>query len=206
MENPFRRRTGGFLCCLSFSHTKGYKLARQMSGHRRRKMRITELFLDELERETPGSRLALERVPEGKNAWKPHEKSMPLGYLAYLVAAMPSWISMTVNLDELDLYPPGKPRTAPPDWKSRQDLLDLLESNVAGARAALRHTSDEHLMKTWKLLVGGRVVSEEPRYVVIRDTVFNHAAHHRGQLTVYLRLCGAKVPAIYGPSADEGTF
>jgi uncharacterized damage-inducible protein DinB len=169
-------------------------------------MTITELFLDELERETVGSRLTLERVPEGKNDWKPHEKSMPLGYLAYLVAAMPSWISMAINQDELDLYPPGKPKSKPPDWRSRSELLTLLEENVAKAREALKKTTDEHLMTMWKLLVGGRVVSEEPRYVVIRDSVFNHASHHRGQLTVYLRLCSASVPAIYGPSADEGKF
>lgn len=169
-------------------------------------MQIRELFLDELERETAGSRLSLERVPEGKNDWKPHEKSMPLGYLAYLVAAMPSWIAMAINQDELDLYPPGKPKSKPPDWHSRKELLDLLEANVAQAREALKKTTDEHLMTMWKLLVGGRVVSEEPRYVVIRDSVFNHAAHHRGQLTVYLRLCNASVPAIYGPSADEGKF
>jgi len=169
-------------------------------------MQIKELFLDELERETEGSRHTLERVPEGKNDWKPHEKSMPLGYLAYLVAAMPSWIAMAINQDELDLYPPGKPKSKPPDWKSRKELLDLLDANVAQAREALKKTTDEHLMTMWKLLVGGRVVSEEPRYVVIRDSVFNHAAHHRGQLTVYLRLCNASVPAIYGPSADEGKF
>lgn len=169
-------------------------------------MQIKELFLDELERESNSNRLALERVPEGKNGWKPHEKSMQLGYLAYLVAAMPSWITMTINQDELDLAPPGKPKPSPPDWKSRKELLDLLDANVAQAREALKKTTDEHLMTTWKLLVGGRVVSEEPRYVVIRDMVFNHQAHHRGQLTVYLRLCGASVPAIYGPSADEGKF
>jgi len=169
-------------------------------------MQIKELFLDELERETEGSRHTLERVPEGNNDWKPHEKSMPLGYLAYLVAAMPSWIAMAINQDELDLYPPGKPKSKPPDWKSRKELLDLLDANVAQAREALKKTTDEHLMTMWKLLVGGRVVSEEPRYVVIRDSVFNHAAHHRGQLTVYLRLCNASVPAIYGPSADEGKF
>lgn len=169
-------------------------------------MQIKELFLEELKTEAEGSRHALERVPEGKNSWKPHEKSMQLGYLAHLVATMPSWVAMAINQDELDLAPAGKPRPKPPEWKSRKELLDLLESSVAQAREALKKTTDEHLMTTWKLLVGGRVVSEDPRYVVIRDAVFNHAAHHRGQLTVYLRLCNASVPAIYGPSADEGQF
>jgi uncharacterized damage-inducible protein DinB len=169
-------------------------------------MKITELFLDELEREAEGSRHALQRVPEGKNDWKPHEKSMALGSLARLVAYMPSWIAMTINQDELDLNPDGKQPPKPPEWHSRRELLDFLDKSVAEAREALKKTSDEHLMTTWKLLVGGRVVSEDPRYVVIRDSVFNHAAHHRGQLTVYLRLCNASVPAIYGPSADEGKF
>lgn len=169
-------------------------------------MQMKQLFLDELEREAEGTRHAIERVPEGKNGWKPHEKSMQLGSLARLVATMPSWIAMTINQDELDLAPEGKPQPKPPEWKSRKELLDLLDSSVTQAREALQKTTDEHLTTTWKLLAGGRVVMEEPRYVVIRDTVFNHAAHHRGQLTVYLRLCNASVPAIYGPSADEGKF
>ncbi len=169
-------------------------------------MQIKELFLDELQREAEGNRLALERVPEGKNDWKPHEKSMPLGSLARLVASMPSWIAMAINQDELDLAPNGKPQPKPPEWQSRKELLELLDASVAQAREALKKATDEHLMTNWKLLAGGRVVSDEPRYVVIRDMVFNHLAHHRGQLTVYLRLCNASVPAIYGPSADEGKF
>ena len=169
-------------------------------------MKITELFLDELEREAEGTRHAIERVPEGKNDWKPHEKSMPLGNLARLVADMPSWIAMIINQDKLDLSPNGKPMPKPPEWKSRRELLELLDNGVAQAREALNKTTDEHLMTNWKLLVAGRVVSNDPRYAVIRDTVFNHAAHHRGQLTVYLRLLNASVPAIYGPSADENSF
>lgn len=169
-------------------------------------MKITELFLDELKREAEGSRRALERVPEGKNDWKPHEKSMPLGSLANLVASMPSWIPMVINQNELDLNPPGAPPRKPPVWQKRSELLDALDANVAQAREALEKTSDEHLMTTWKLLVSKQVVSEDPRYVVIRDAVFNHCAHHRGQLTVYLRLLNAMVPAIYGPSADDNRF
>lgn len=169
-------------------------------------MKITELFLDELEREAEGSRHAIERVPEGKNDWKPHEKSMPLGSLARLVADMPSWIAMAINQDELDLSPKGKPMAKPPEWHSRREVIEMLQKNVATAREALKQTTDEHLMTHWKLLVSGQVVMDEPRYVVIRDTVFNHAAHHRGQLTVYLRLLNASVPAIYGPSADENSF
>jgi len=169
-------------------------------------MKLTELFLDELEREAAGTRHALQRVPEGRNDWKPHERSMPLGSLATLVAAMPSWIVNTIKLDELDLNPPNGSRPKPLEWRTREELLQALDRNVEQAREALANTTDEHLMTPWRLLVAGRVVSEQPRHVVIRDAVFNHLAHHRGQLTVYLRLNNASVPAIYGPSADEGKF
>jgi uncharacterized damage-inducible protein DinB len=169
-------------------------------------MKLTELFLAELEREALGTRQTLQRVPEGRNDWKPHERSMPLGYLAYLVATMPSWIVNTIKLDELDLNPPNGSRPKPPEWRTRAELVEALDGHVAKAREALANTTDEHLLTSWRLLVGGRVVSEEPRHVVIRDAVFNHLAHHRGQLTVYLRLNNASVPAIYGPSADEGKF
>jgi uncharacterized damage-inducible protein DinB len=169
-------------------------------------MKMTELFLAELERETSGTRRVLERVPEGRNDWKPHEKSMPLGHLATLVATLPGWVSMTVEQDELDLNPPGGSRPKQEDFKSRQDLIDAFDKSVAKARESLTKTNDEHLMKPWRLLVGGNVVHEQPRHIILRDSVFNHLAHHRGQLTVYLRLNGAPVPAIYGPSADEGKF
>ena len=166
-------------------------------------MQMTDFFLAELEREAAASRRALVRVPEGRSDWKPHEKSMPLGYLATLVATMPGWIAMTINMDELDLNPPGGKRYREPDLTTVQALVEGLDKSVAQARAALCATSDEHLLTPWRLLSGGRVVMEQPRYVVIQDSVFNHLAHHRGQLTVYLRLNGAPVPAIYGPTADE---
>lgn len=168
-------------------------------------MTLTECFAAQLEREADRCRRALERVPEGRNDWKPHEKSMPLGYLATLVASMPSWVGMAVSRDELDLAPPGAEPYRPPEWRAVSDLLATLDESVAAARAALRDTADAHLLTPWKLLVAGRVVMEEPRQVVIGDT-FTHLAHHRGQLTVYLRLNDAPVPALYGPSADEKTF
>jgi uncharacterized damage-inducible protein DinB len=168
-------------------------------------MKMTDLFLGELSSEAPATRRTLERVPEGRDDWKPHEKSMPLGYLARLVATLPSWVTLTIKQDELDLQPSGQKPT-PPDTRTNRALLKAFDDSVAGAREALATTSDDHLMTTWRLLVAGRVVSEQPRYVVIRDAVFNHLAHHRGQLTVYLRLNGAPVPSIYGPSADDGRF
>ncbi len=169
-------------------------------------MKMTESFLAELDREGARTRKALERVPEGRPDWKPHPKSMPLGHLAALVANLPSWIVFTVNQDELDIRPPGgKPYTMP-EWKTAADLVKILDDGVAQAREALQMTTDEHLMKPWRFLVGGVVAGEDPRHVVLRDTVFNHLAHHRGQLTVYLRLNDKPVPSIYGPSADERLF
>lgn len=93
-----------------------------------------------------------------------------------------------------------------PEWTTTDDLLNVFEKSFADAREALQGTNDEHLMKPWRFLVGGRVMAEDPRHVVLRDTVMNHLAHHRGQLTVYLRLNEKTVPAIYGPSADERPF
>jgi uncharacterized damage-inducible protein DinB len=169
-------------------------------------MKLTDYFLDELQREAAGTRSALERVPEGKADWQPHEKSMKLGQLATLVATMPGWVAMMVNQNELDLHPPGGSKYKQEELHTSQELVAALEGSVAKAREALTNTTDEHLMTPWQFKVAGKVVSEEPRYVMIRDAVFNHLAHHRGQLTVYLRLAGASVPAIYGPSADEGSF
>ncbi|HZS98449.1 MAG TPA: DinB family protein [Terriglobales bacterium] len=172
---------------------------------RQHPMKVTELLLAELDREAAGIRKTLERVPEGKNDWKPHEKSMPLGALATLVANIPAWLDMVVNMDELDINPAGGPKFRPPDWKTRQDLIQQFEASLKKGREVLQKTTDHHLFNTkWKLLSGGKVMSDQQRYVAIRDGVLNHMAHHRGQLTVYLRLNEAKVPALYGPSADEG--
>jgi uncharacterized damage-inducible protein DinB len=165
-------------------------------------MMLTECFLAQLERETAISRRVLERVPEGRPDWKPHEKSMPLGYLATLVATMPSWIAMTISQDELDVSPRSGEGYRPKEWKTSQDLLRLVDDSAALARDALAGTSDERLQTAWRLLAGGRVVSESLRHVVVADT-FSHIAHHRGQLTVYLRLNGIPVPSVYGPTADE---
>jgi len=167
-------------------------------------MKITELLLEELDREAEGIRKTLEHVPEGKNDWKPHEKSMPLGALATIVANIPAWLDMVVNTDELDINPPGGSKYRPPAWKTRRDLLNQFEASLKKGREVLQNTTDEHLLNTkWRMLSGGKPMSEQTRYVAIRDGVLNHLAHHRGQLTVYLRLNGAMVPAIYGPSADE---
>jgi uncharacterized damage-inducible protein DinB len=167
-------------------------------------MKLTQLFLAELDREATRTRRTLEYVPLGRDDWKPHPKSMPLGRLAGLVASMPSWITLIIDQDELDLNPPaGRGQYQQP---STDKLVDALDKHVTKARESISKTNDEYLLTTkWRLLVGGNVVSEAPRHIVLRDTL-NHLAHHRGQLTVYLRLNNQTVPAIYGPSADDQRF
>ena len=168
-------------------------------------MKLNELLLAELDREAVGIRKTLERVLEGKNDWKPHEKSMPLGYLATIVATIPGWIDMVVNMDELDINPPGGPKFKAQEWKTRRELIEQFEASLKKGREVLANTTDDRLLNAkWRMLAAGKLMSEQPRYVAIRDCVLNHMAHHRGQLTVYLRMNDAKVPAIYGPSADEG--
>jgi uncharacterized damage-inducible protein DinB len=168
-------------------------------------MKMTDQFLAQLDGEATRTRRALERVPEGREEWKPHEKSMPLGRLAMLVARMPSWVAMIVKQDELDLKPAAGSNVDQRPLRTSAELVQALDEGIAGAREALRATDEAHLMKPWRLLVGGKVVSEDPRHAVLRDT-FMHLSHHRGQLTVYLRLNEVPVPAIYGPSADDARF
>lgn len=168
-------------------------------------MKLTEFFTKQLEREVAISRRALGRVPEGRADWKPHEKSMALGYLANLVATMPSWIAMAVLQDELDLAPTSGAGYKAPEWKTNAELLANLETAAAQGRDALAGTTDQHLATHWRLLVAGNTVAENPRHEVVADTLC-HAAHHRGQLSVYLRLMDIAVPSIYGPTADEQRF
>jgi uncharacterized damage-inducible protein DinB len=168
-------------------------------------MNIKEFLLNEMTREVDRSRRALQEVPSGKYDWKPHEKSMIFGYLADMVATIPMWITMQIKQDELDVAPEGGSQMKREPKESSEALVKALDEAAAGARAAFESTSDEHLMTNWKLLARGQVVMEAPRYEMIQDTI-SHWSHHRGQMTVYLRLLGAKVPAIFGPSADEQKF
>jgi uncharacterized damage-inducible protein DinB len=161
-------------------------------------MNLNELLLAQLERETAATRKTIERVPEGKDDWKPHPKSMQLGYLSSLVAGMFGWIAMMIDKDFLDLAGGGGPSAS-----TTAERLALFDKSVAAARQALSGTTEEHLLQPWQLRVNGNVVDEKPRHIMIADT-FSHLAHHRGQLTVYLRLNDQPIPSIYGPTADEG--
>lgn len=165
-------------------------------------MKLTDFYLAQLDHEAEVTRRVLQRVPQGRNDWKPHEKSMEFGYLAALCAGMLLWTVFMVNQEELDLATQGADFT-PKVQSSADDLVKLLDESVVAARKALSSTNDEHLLKPWRFMMAGKVVSEQPRYVAIRDAIFSHLAHHRGQLSVYLRLNEALVPAMYGPSADE---
>jgi uncharacterized damage-inducible protein DinB len=168
-------------------------------------VQMIDFFSALLEREAGMTRRALERVPEGRNDWKPHPKSMPLGYLAALVARLPSWVGMVIELDEYEMQSQGS-RYQPVVVPATRELLRDFEAGVVHARQAFDRTTDAHLLTNWRLLVGGRPVVDLPRHIVLIDSVMSHLSHHRGQLTVYLRLNDVPVPALFGPSADETGF
>ena len=169
-------------------------------------MPLTELLLPEFDQEMTATRRVLERVPDGRTSWRPHPKSMTLGRLATLLAELPGWVVNALTRDELDIMPPGGPPLKFEALESTARILELFDRNVASARAALARASDVEFRRPWAFKVAGRTVTTNPKYEVYRRTVLNHIAHHRGQLTVYLRLNDAPVPAVYGPTADEPNF
>lgn len=169
-------------------------------------MTFTEMIMPEFDQEMANTRKTLERVPEEKFAWKPHEKSYSLVELATHVADIPGWTAKAFGQDELDVSPPGAPPYRLEDAKSREQLMADFEKNVTSARDALEAASDERWQGQWTLLAGGRKILTQPRTKIMRDFVMNHLIHHRAQLGVYLRLLDVPVPATYGPSADEGGF
>src|SRR5262245_51934597 len=169
-------------------------------------MSISVSLLPEFDLEMANTRKALERVPDDKFGWKPHEKSWVMGGLATHLANLPSWTVFTINQDSLDLAPPGAEPFKLEQKNSRQEILDDFDKNVAAARAAISGASDEELLKPWTLLKGGVTLMTLPKIAVMRGFVMNHIIHHRGQFTVYLRLNDVPVPSIYGPSADEGAM
>lgn len=169
-------------------------------------MALSDALLPEFDMEMANTRKTLDRVPEDKFGWKPHEKSFSMGHLASHLATLPSWSVMAINQDSIDIAPVGEPPQKGPEAKTAKELLDMFDANVVAARAAIAGASDEQLFRTWTLLSGGKTVLTLPKIAVLRSFVMNHNIHHRAQLGVYLRLNDIPVPSIYGPSADEGGF
>ena len=162
---------------------------------------IATALIAEIEHEAAVTRTCLERVPSDKFDWKPHEKSMTFGRLASHIAEMFGWTPPTMEHAELDFakmdYKPFEPKTT-------ADLLEFMDKNVAEAIETLKNSPDERFMETWTMRNGETVYFTMPKVAVMRSFVMNHIVHHRGQLSVYLRLNDIAVPSIYGPSADEG--
>ncbi len=169
-------------------------------------MAISQALLPEFDQEMANTRKTLERVPDDKFGWKPHDKSGTMGWLAGHVANLSSWPIYILGGDSLDIHPPGQPAPTPPKIESKKDLLATFEKSQRETRQAIAAASDQDLMKPWSLLSGGKTIFTMPKVAVLRSFVMNHLIHHRAQLTVYLRLNDVPVPALYGPSADEGGF
>lgn len=157
-------------------------------------------FVEEFVKECAATRRMLERVPEDRFGWKPHDKSMGLGQLASHIAENPQWAAWAVNDDVLDMGPDTyKPFMA----KDRDELLKTFDMNVIDARKALESADEGAVSNTWRMKWEGNVVIEAPRIEVLRSFLVSHLIHHRGQLTVYLRMNDVPLPQIYGPTADE---
>lgn len=163
-------------------------------------MSMNSAFIAELKMEAASTRKMLERVPADKNDWTPHEKSMKLGRLSTHVAELPGWTAMTMNADELDF---AKMDYKPVTNATREELLAIHDKNVAVAILALENAKDEDFDKMWTLRRGEQVLLSMPKKVVLRSMAFSHLYHHRGQLSLYLRLLDVPVPGMYGPSADD---
>jgi uncharacterized damage-inducible protein DinB len=169
-------------------------------------MPIRDSLLPEFDREMANTRKTLERVPDEKWDWKPHPKSGTMGWLASHVSNMPLWTTMTLSNNELDINPPGGSQQSWTPPKNRQEMLNAFDQQLMEARGKLASAEDSAMMATWSLLNGGQTIFSMPRVAVLRSFVMNHMIHHRAQLTVYLRLNDVPVPALYGPSGDEGGF
>lgn len=165
-------------------------------------MRLVEPILMELEQEAAATRRVLERVPEDKLSWKPHSKSMSLGQLALHIATTPGNVANLANGDGLEAPPQFQQEEA----TRRQQILDALESSLDQARAIVGAMDDERATSVWTMSRGGQVMMSLPRIGILRVIMLNHWYHHRGQLTVYLRLLDIPLPSVYGPSADESPF
>ena len=169
-------------------------------------MAINDTILPEFDHEMATTRRTLERVPEGNPDWKPHDRSMTISRLAGHLAELPAFAAATFQGESFDFQPAGAPPMQPTMMTSRKQLLDTFDNNVAAARGAISNASDADMQKLWTLMNGGKSIFSMPRISVLRTMILNHVIHHRGQLSVYLRMNNVPVPSIYGPSADEGSM
>jgi len=166
-------------------------------------MPLNESLIAELQMEAAGTRKMIERVPEKSFNWKPHDKSMTLGRLAYHIAENPQWVSVTVDKDEIDF---AAKDYVEKEAKTTAELLKVFDESLAEAVECLKNASDEKLMGNWTMRNGEHVYFTMPKIAVLRSFVLNHIIHHRGQLSVYLRILDVPLPQIYGPTADETNF
>src|SRR5260221_6008295 len=166
-------------------------------------MSIAESMLPEFDHETATTRTLLERVPDAMAAWKPHVKSMSLGELAMHVSNIPAWAPVTLKETGFDTNPPGGDQHIPQKFESTVKMLDAYDQGVKTSRALLAATTDGEMMVPWALKNGGTIGFSMPRVAVFRSLIMNHVIHHRGQLSVYLRLSDVPLPSIYAPTADS---
>lgn len=165
-------------------------------------MTISELLLPEWDLEIATTRTVLERVPDDKADWKPHEKSFSMAHLAQLVARMPAWVDRVTDYPELDIAPVGGPKAAGYSNQPSAELLALFDENAKAGREAIARTTDEVFGQQWSFKAAGHTMFTQPKYLALRTSVINHLVHHRAQLGVYLRMVNEKVPSMYGPTAD----
>jgi len=165
-------------------------------------MPISQALLPEFDHEMANTRKTLERAPDAKWNWKPHEKSGQLGWLVTHLANLPGWGASVLTSDSFDFAPGGK-MIELPKAATTKEALEIFDKNVADLRAALAASTDEQLMKPWSLLQNGNPIFTMPRVAVLRSMIMNHSIHHRAQLGVYFRLNDVAVPGNYGPTADE---
>jgi uncharacterized damage-inducible protein DinB len=169
-------------------------------------MKISDALLPEFDQEAAMTKSVLERCPPDKFSFRPHAKSWDLIHLANHLANIPTWTVFTLKRESFDVAPLGEPTYKEELAASTAELVASFEKNAAEARAAIVDASDEDFMKTWTLIKAGAPMFSMPRLVCVRSFIMNHSIFHRGQLSVYLRLNDIPVPALYGPSADEGAF
>lgn len=172
-------------------------------GQKEQTMTLGQMIAAELQQEARSTRKMLERLPNDKLAWQPHDKSMTLGRLAGHVVEMLMWTDASLKQDELDF---AASDYKPKEYAESSELVADFDRNTASAVETLNSTSDETMMQNWRLRRGEQILFEMPKAAVMRTMVMNHIIHHRGQLSVYMRLLDIPVPSIYGPSADEQIF